>query len=110
MITKHVSLAPSHARTPKQDLDILDGMLAGIAEGGEAGVSPERLAALVDAARAIAQSARAKLIDADDGDESQAAIAQEYREQDDATDDYTGSSREWADRRSEMHELWRREF
>lgn len=89
----------------------LDGLLAGIAEGGEVGVSPERLVALVDAARAIAQSARAKLIDADDSDEeSNAGLAREYHEQDEESDGYTGSAQEWADRRSDLHDLWRREI
>lgn len=113
MSTKPVSpaLAPSPARTPSQDMEVLDGLLAGIAEGGEAGVSTERLVALVDAARAIAQSARAKLADADDADEeSHAGLAREYHEQDEESDGYTGSAQEWADRRSDLHDLWRREI
>lgn len=105
------ALAPQTARTPAQDLEVLDGLLAGIAEGGDAGVSPDRLVALVDAARAIAQSARAKLADADDADEeSQAGIDHEYREQDDEADSYTGSAQEWADRRGDLYDLWRREI
>ena len=79
MSTKTVSpaLAPSPARTPLQDMDVLDGLLAGIATADE---------------------------------ESHAGIDHEYREQDDEADSYTGSAREWADRRGELYDLWRREI